>query len=453
MRLCRERGLEAPHYNTVRNRIAERTQYVQVAKRLGKKTAENRFRPHVAEFPGADYPLSVIQIDHTKLDVILVDYHHRLPLGRPWLTLALDLRTRLVAGYWLSFDAPSALSVGLCLLSVILPKSGLLAKHGLDAKWPIQGLPRTIHLDNAKEFHGQMLERACQQYGIDIQYRPKGQPHMGGHIERMMDTLATLIHELPGTTFHHPKDRGEYRSEAQAAFTLAEFEQVLLTQITRVYHERFHQGIQTTPLKRYELDVLGTSSRPGLGLVLPNVDLARLKYDFLPFFEHTIQNYGILYKHIHYFADVLKPWIDASDPGYPQRKRKFLSRYDPRDMSTIYFYDPELQQYFPIPFRDSSRPAQVSLWELRAATQRVREEGKAQVDEDTIFAAYAELRRMEAAAKQATKRQRRHQQRRATHTPVHQEVEIGQPLVQPSSSMDEDLPELEGFDDVEVVFG
>lgn len=34
--------------------------------------------------------LEVVQIDHTPVDVIVVDEAHRLPIGRPWLTLAID---------------------------------------------------------------------------------------------------------------------------------------------------------------------------------------------------------------------------------------------------------------------------------------------------------------------------------------------------------------------------
>jgi putative transposase len=456
MRRGREQGLEPlPHYNTVRNRILARTQYVRVAKRLGRKTAENQFRPHTAEFPGADYPLAVVQIDHTRLDIILVDEHHREPLGRPWLTLALDVRTRMVAGYALSLDAPSAMSVGLCLVNAILPKSWTLTRFGLDVRWPLQGIPRQIHTDNAKEFHSETLERACLQYGIDLKYRGKGTPHLGGHVERMMDTIATMVHELPGTTFHGPKDRGEYRSGEQAVFTLSEFEKVLLIQITQVYHQRYHQGIDTTPLARFEADQLGTSERPGTGLMVPDVDTVRLRYDFLPLFEHTVQNYGILYKHLHYYADVLKPWIDEPDPDHPGRKRRFVTRYDPADMSVVYFYDPELRQYFTIPLRDSARPAQFSLWELRAAAKRVRTAGKDEVNEDTLFAAMGEIQELEETARTATKQQRKTRHRRERHVPLHlSEKQAGAvetaAVEEPAAPLPPVPLDLADFDDIEV---
>ena len=41
-----------------------------------------------------DNALEVVQIDHTPVDVIVVDEAHGLPIGRPWLTLAIDVAIR-----------------------------------------------------------------------------------------------------------------------------------------------------------------------------------------------------------------------------------------------------------------------------------------------------------------------------------------------------------------------
>src|SRR5215469_17496310 len=44
-------------------------------------------------------PLEVVQIDHTEIDIIVVDELTRTPLpGRPWLTLAIDVFSRVVTG-------------------------------------------------------------------------------------------------------------------------------------------------------------------------------------------------------------------------------------------------------------------------------------------------------------------------------------------------------------------
>jgi len=35
--------------------------------------------------------MDLVQIDHTWMDVVVVDREWRLPIGRPWLTLAIDV--------------------------------------------------------------------------------------------------------------------------------------------------------------------------------------------------------------------------------------------------------------------------------------------------------------------------------------------------------------------------
>jgi putative transposase len=176
-RRCRNAGLTPPHANTVRARIRALPAHEQVRRREGAKAAAEKYAPLQGAFPGADWPLAVVQIDHTPVDLILVDDLHRRPVGRPWLTLAMDVFSRMVAGFYVSFDPPGAMAVGLCLAHAILPKEAWLAKHAVTTPWPVWGLMHVVHADNAQEFHSRMLHRACENYGIDLQWRPVGRPH------------------------------------------------------------------------------------------------------------------------------------------------------------------------------------------------------------------------------------------------------------------------------------
>jgi transposase InsO family protein len=85
--------------------------------------------------------LELFQIDHTPIDVILVDEIDRRPIGRPWLTLVSDVATRMIAGYYLSFDHPSSTSVALALSHAVLPKEKYLGHLGVVAEWPVSSLP------------------------------------------------------------------------------------------------------------------------------------------------------------------------------------------------------------------------------------------------------------------------------------------------------------------------
>jgi putative transposase len=410
-RRCSAAGIAPPHANTVRNRLKTLPTELTVAKRQGRKAAEQAYSPVEGHFPGADAPLAVVQIDHTKLDIILVDDVHRRAIGRPWITLAIDVFSRMVAGFYVSFDPPGALAAGLCLAHAILPKDQWLTKRGIDGTWPCYGLPRKLHMDNAREFRGQMLERACRQYGVDIEWRPVARPHFGAHIERLLGTLSTEIKTLPGTTFSNVKERGDYDSVGKATLTLSEFEEWLTTYVIKVYHLRLHSGIGMPPIAMYRKGIFGDEHQPGVGLPARVQDEDRLRLDLMPFEERTIQDYGVVIDEIHYYSDILRRWINAPDQQKPKYKRKFMFRRDPRDVSSIWFYDPELGQYFAIPYRDTSHPP-VSVWELREAKKTLEEQGRQHVDERAIFDAYERMREIERLAQTNTAATRRAQQRR-----------------------------------------
>jgi putative transposase len=449
-RLCRHEGLPPPHINTLYKRIQQIQPEKAVRRRQGRNAAF-RYRPKRGEFPGADFPYAVLQIDHTKVDIILVDEEHRIPIGRPWITVAIDVFSRTVAGFYVSFDPPGAQATGLCIARAILPKDADLRALELDFDWPCVGIPRVIHADNAKEFRGRMLENACIEYGINLQFRPVKQPQYGGHIERLLGNLSSEIHALPGATFSSPQDRGEYDSEKHAAMTLREFEYWLTNLIAGYYHNEFHSEIGTTPMRRYREGILGDAERPGTGVVQLARDPERLRLDFLPFEERTIQPYGVLWDNIAYYAEVLQRWIRAPDPENRRRNRKFVFRRDPRDLSCIWFYDPEAQQHYRIPYRDTSLPS-ISLWELRAVRQELRAQGRQHVDEETIFAAFEEMRRTEETSKRLTKSTARKRARRRHHQEA---VAKRQPTPEPTEGSPEredpekDLPDIKPFDEVE----
>src|SRR5208282_2103726 len=190
---CRQSGLSAPSIRRLGRWLASQNPGELLRKREGKGKSE----PVFLATPGtleAAAPLSIVQIDHTKVDVTVVDPVSRLPLGRPTLTLAIDVNTRMAMGFHLSLEPPSLLSVALCLTHSVMDKTGWLAARAIAADWPASGIPNTIHVDNGAEFHALAFERACAEYQIDLAYRPPGTPRFGGHIERLIGTMMGALH-------------------------------------------------------------------------------------------------------------------------------------------------------------------------------------------------------------------------------------------------------------------
>lgn len=407
---CEKAGLTPPHATTIRNRVKQLDAAYVLRRRGRRDKARDTYAPIKGCFPGANTPLAVVQMDHSESDIILVDEVTRLPIGRPWVTLAIDVKTRVIPGYYVSFDHPSAIAAGMCLSRAILPKNELLAELGVPGEWPVWGKMAVVHADNAREFRGAMLKSACKEYAIDLHLRPIKVPNYGGHIERFMGIKNSELKKLPGKTFSSPDERKGYDSDKHSALTLREFEQHLVDFLINIYHVRVHSELGIPPIKSWERGILGNSTAPGTGIPEVPADPRKLKLDFMPFELRTVQRYGIELDKIFYFHEVLIPWINATEPGKPKIKQKFIIRRDPRDISVVYFYDHENKLYYTIPYANGRHPA-ISLWELRAAQKQLRLEGQAEVDEEKIFNAVERSRTRVEAAIHKTKAARRHSAR------------------------------------------
>jgi putative transposase len=433
---CKAQKLRVPARNTVALRIAGVDPLKAVRRREGQD-ASRTLQGVGGKPPAVTAPLEQVQIDHTVIDLVVVDGRDRQPIGRPYLTVAIDVFTRCVLGMVVTLEAPSAVSVGLCLAHVACDKRPWLEGLNVEMDWPMGGKPMLLYLDNAAEFKSEALRRGCEQHGIRLDYRPLGQPHYGGIVERIIGTAMQMIHdELPGTTFSNPGQRGEYASGKMAALTLRELER-WLTLAVGTYHGSVHNSLLQPPAARWAEAV----SRSGMPAII--IHATAFLVDFLPIIRRTLTRTGFVIDHIHYYADALKPWIARRD-----RLPAFLIRRDPRDISRIWVLEPEGQHYLEIPYRTLSHPA-VTLWEQRQALAKLRQQGREQVDELALFRMIGQMREIVIAAQKATRKARRDADRRqhikATvppHKPVPPETDIADPQA-------DTLPSAKPFDQIE----
>lgn len=394
---CAAEGLAPPSRKPILARL-NALDVRQVAKaRLQPGEAAALHKP----VPGTyfvNHALDVVQIDHTRADVIVVDEAQRLAIGRPWLTLAIDIATRVVVGFYISLEAPSSISVALCLTQATLPKEPWLSQRDLTCAWPVWGLPRAVHADNGPDFTSAALCRGCDEHGIKLILRPIATPHYGGHIERLIGTLMGRVHLLPGTTDSSPRDKGAYPSEKEARLTMAELEQWLAIEICEQYHRRIHRGLHRSPLAAWE-DAL---NRAGAGArALPDHP-DQFTNSFLPFEERKLRRDGLHLFNIRYWDNVL--------PAMVQPGTSVLVRYDPRNLSKVYIAGPD-QRYHPIPYADLSLPP-ITLWEQRAAVAKLRSQGDNAPAQAAMFKAVVDQRDLVAQATSKTKAARRQVQRR-----------------------------------------
>lgn len=432
---CKAQKLRVPARNTIALRIANLDPRITSRRREGQDATRD-LQGGGGTPPTVSEPLEQVQIDHTVIDLIIVDERDRQPIGRPYLTIAIDVFTRCVLGMVVTLEAPSAVSVGLCLAHTVCDKRPWLEELSVEMDWPMSGKPKQLYLDNAAEFKSEALRRGCEQHGILLNYRPLGQPHYGGIVERIIGTTMQMIHdELPGTTFSNPLQRGEYQSEKMAALTLRELERWLALAVG-TYHGTIHSSLFQPPAA-YWADAV---ARLGVPAVVTRS--TSFLIDFLPVIRRSLTRTGFVIDHIHYYADALKPWIARRD-----HLNHFLIRRDPRDISRIWVLDPDGQHYVEIPYRTLSHPA-VTLWEQRQAIEKLRQLGRNKVDETQLFHMIGQMREIVSSAQQATRKARRDADRRR-HLKETKAIEMLFPPAEIMDSQTENQSPVKPFDQIE----
>ena len=415
---CRAIGLATPAISTIRRRLRKLSRKTIAGRREGRGAAEAQtMRPGALQ---VDRPNALWQIDHSPADVVIVDVETREPIGRPWVTLVIDVASRVIAGLHVSLEDPSVISVGLALRHAILDKADALREREVAADWPAFGLPDGVHSDNGSDFRSATFQRACANLGIEIDYRPLGAPRYGGHIERLIGTAQQEMHLLPGTTFSNVAERGDYDSDGSAALTLDELETWLWRFIACDYNVRVHSATGRLPLVAWRCGAGGQGFVPRM----PS-DPDRLAFDFLPSVSRAITRQGVVFNRIHYYEPFLEPLFDTGD-------RKLLVRYDQRDLSRLYV--PMAQGVQSIRYRNLARPP-MSLWELQAARRRLAAEGAAHVNEDALFEARRRNVELVGQAKSETRRQRRDAERRARGYAAALAPEPPQPDPEPAAAL------------------
>ncbi len=316
--------LEPPGRSTIARRLLEMR---KIANLLPAPIAqEQKYRKRVVRGPtAASVPLQRCQLDHTIVDVHIVEPISQRPIGRPVLSMMLDEHTRVVMGMTLSLEAPSRFSVGLCTHHAVMPKDDWLRSVGVpDGCWPGYGVMQEIYTDNAQEFHALSLQRSCEVYAMRMSFRPPGHPAAGGLIERAIGTFMTKLRLLPGSSYSKILGQAPKKVHKSARLTMAELYEILAREVSR-YHKTHHSGIGMPPLAAWEQgwNVNGKIASPRVPASGEHFLLS-----FLPGEPRVVTREGVGLFSLQYQSMELAGLVETC--------KKRMVRYDPRDLSKVY---------------------------------------------------------------------------------------------------------------------
>ncbi|PZR82589.1 MAG: transposase [Stutzerimonas stutzeri] len=395
---------EVPSERTIVRLIGEISEPQRARSSMGSKQ-RSAHEPHPGAYESKGL-LDLVQMDHTRADVILVDSLHREELARPWLTLLIDIWTRTILGFYVSLGDPSIFRCGRAVANALLPKGPLLRKLGMDVDYPMYGQFKRLHADHAAPHRAESFRRACLANGIDPDVRPRGPAHFGGHIERLIGTMVGKMRLLPGATGSNVTQRDGYDAGQAAAMTIEEFERWLLFQIG-IYHNTPHKALGgRCPAQVWERETAG-----GEPLLQACLDIEHLTRQFLPASELMVHSYGVQIRYRRYWHPML-----ASRIG-----QKITIHCDERTLQKVYA---DIDGGF-VPVPVVGRYPDVTEPEWEAERRRQRRDGAAyQADGGSAATArYIHAARQEVlTARQRTRQTRQDRKRQEREGVSHCEL-------------------------------
>ncbi|MEG1451968.1 integrase catalytic domain-containing protein [Brevundimonas sp.] len=389
------RAVPIPSMERFRIHIRSLECYETILTKYGKKEADKRLK---ANGPGlhAHRPLALGALDHTLADYhVVVDFNGWKYLGRPWLTIIIDVYTRCVVGWVLTFEPPSLYSATECIKRSNRPKLRMLDRFpDCPELQDIYGKFNEIIVDNGWEFTGSSFESAMIDMGTSIRWAPIRSPTYKAIVERFFGTLNTRLHrKLPGGTLPIEQMRAwGIDPQQDAVLTLEQAEDLMISAIG-VYHQEIHSSLAEAPIKRWSRAV---REQGGIQVIGDDRQLDRMLGASK---EATLTTSGVKLFNLQFHDPAITgPILEDLARSEPLRRRAKGSatvpvkiKYNPADLGQISFWHAKIGQFVELPCTEPEYAKGLSKWQHDCMQTWIREEQVA--DADQRLARRIELRR------------------------------------------------------------
>lgn len=347
------RELIAPSLETLRQEIRRNETWDTYARKFGRRMANARFKG-VGVGLTAQRFLRLGCIDHTVIDGIVVfDGDRMLPAGRPTLTALIDVRTRCIVGFVISFEPPSIYMAMECVKRASRWKPHLALSH---PRYPVLanifGRFDELVVDNGWEFAGLSFEDAMADIGTSVRWAPVKSPTYKAVVERFFGTLNHILNrKLRGATFD-PKLLREmgYDPRKDAVLTISELEALIWKAIS-YYHVREHSTLKRPPAQAWEQDMQAF----GIDVVgdIGQFDkMAGAVKDGVQLSTSGVRMFGLRYHNPAAISALLEDLLGTA-PRRGARKGSATVRvklkYNPANLGEVHVWNHKTKQYVTLP--------------------------------------------------------------------------------------------------------
>lgn len=330
-----------------------RTPEVTIARKGRIKAAKDHRALLSNSLSEVDGPGSRFQIDATVGDVYLISkYNSNWIIGRPVIYLVIDVFSRMVVGIHIGLEGPSWMGAMMALANTVTDKQKFCAKYGIDIikeEWPSEHLPNVLLADRG-EFEGYNVNRLIEAFNMEVENAAPYRADWKGVVEKHFDLIQKRVKPfLPGYVDTDFQERGVRDYRLDAVLTLEDFSKIIIKQIifynTKHYLKGYirEQDMISDDVLPRPLDIWdwGIKNRSGKLRYYPE---ELVKLHLLPKEKATVTEKGIKLKGLFYSCETaLKElWFETSRQ---KGSWKISISYDPRDMSNVYFVNPETNKF------------------------------------------------------------------------------------------------------------
>ncbi|CAL9676924.1 hypothetical protein SUDANB176_07860 (plasmid) [Streptomyces sp. enrichment culture] len=300
-------------------------------------------------------PGEQVQIDTTRLDIMAVLEDGSL--GRPELTIAVDVATRSILAAVLRPHSTKAVDAALLLAEMAVPHPARPAwpksLHLSPAEVPYERMlslderlegaavrpvivPETIVVDRGKIYLSQGFVAACETLGVSVQPDPPRRPQAKAVVERTFGAINDLFcQHVAGHTGSNPQRRGS-NAAAEARWTIPQLQDLLDEWITCGWQNRPHDGLRHPVLPKTAL----TPNQMWAALITISgyvpVPLTGADYlELLPVRWQPITERGIRLDYRTYNHDILGPHRGQRS-GVASKDGKWEVHHNPHDARQVF---------------------------------------------------------------------------------------------------------------------
>ena len=195
------------------------------------------------------------QMDATQADIYLVSRADRsVVVGRPYIYMAVDTSTHLIAGVYIGFDCDET-AVMACIEQAAMDKVAYCARYGIEItpeQWPSAGMPSEIITDQGREFFGPRMSELCRRYGLEVLTLPPFRPDCKGAVKKTIDLLQQRYKPMlrgRGVIEDDAQERWATDYRTQATLDLDDFARVVIHSVLYLNSGRLVDG--KTPAERW----------------------------------------------------------------------------------------------------------------------------------------------------------------------------------------------------------